>query len=257
MNMPWQIAVVASGLCAPALAFADHHHDAGAPTPQDDDHAFAASLSLVMADFDNTTYAGNYEGIVPGLQWAYGRLAVGATLPMYRLEENGRTTNGLGDAVGQARMMIGETEHLRGGISVAVSAPTGDAETGFGMGHVMVMPAAFGAWSLGRVVLAGSAGPSFALDSMGHDHGPWPLVEPMNERELTWSASGDTELGADFRAGARLTGGIPFGSGNERVSAGVRVGWNRGRVTTAAELQAGIAGDPFTLRGVVETALRF
>jgi hypothetical protein len=79
----------------------------------------------------------------------------------------------------------------------------------------------------------------------------------MNERELTWSAGGDTELGADFRAGARLAGGIPFGAGSERVVAGVRVGWDRGRVTTAAELQAGLAGDPFTLRGVVETALRF
>jgi hypothetical protein len=255
MNMPWQIAVVAAGLCAPAVASADHH-DGGAPSP-DDDHAFAASLSFVLASFDNTTYAGNYPGVAPALQWASGRFAVRATLPMYRLEENGRTSNGLGDAVGQARVMIAETEHLRGGVSVAVMAPTGDAETGFGMGHVMVMPAAFGAWTVGRVVLSGSAGPSFAIDGMGHDHGPWPLVEPMNERELTWSAGGDTELGADFRAGARFTGGIPLGSGNERVIAGVRVGWDRGRVTTAAELQAGIAGDPFTLRGVVETALRF
>jgi hypothetical protein len=36
-----------------------------------------------------------------------------------------------------------------------------------------------------------------------------------------------------------------------------RVAWGTPRVSTAFELQLGIAGDPFTIRGVVDTALRF
>jgi hypothetical protein len=35
------------------------------------------------------------------------------------------------------------------------------------------------------------------------------------------------------------------------------VGWGTSRVSTGFELQAGIAGDPFSVRGVLETALRF
>ena len=60
-----------------------------------------------------------------------------------------------------------------------------------------------------------------------------------------------------LQAGARVSGGVPIGDGDHRVVGAARVVWLEGRFTTAAELQAGIAGDPFTVRGVVSTAMTF
>jgi hypothetical protein len=81
----------------------------------------------------------------------------------------------------------------------------------------------------------------------------------MNMSELTWMASGDHALTSELHVGARMSGGIPVGNlvGHTRVVGAFRVAFGHGRLETAAEVQAGIAGDPFTVRGVVETALRF
>ena len=90
-----------------------------------------------------------------------------------------------------------------------------------------------------------------------HDHGSWPLVDPMNLQELSWSASGSVALGNVIRAGVRTSGGIPMGSGIQRVVTGVRGVWAEGRFETAAELQFGLVGDPFNVRGVLESAVHF
>jgi hypothetical protein len=74
---------------------------------------------------------------------------------------------------------------------------------------------------------------------------------------VTWTASGDIALARVLRAGARVSGAVPTGDGSTRVIGGVRVLWTEGRVDTAFEMQAGVAGDPFSVRGVFETALRF
>jgi len=141
----------------------------------------------------------------------------------------------------------------------AISAPTGSDMMGFGMGHPMVMPAAYGAWTDHVVTASVSFGYSRALASGAHAHGMAPLVEPMNMSELTWSAGADVAILAGVRAGARLSGGVPVdvAVGNDRVVGALRVAWGEGRVDTAAELQAGLSGDPFNIRGVVSTALRF
>jgi len=89
------------------------------------------------------------------------------------------------------------------------------------------------------------------------NHGPSPLVDPMNLQELTWSAGADLDIGHGVQIGGRALGGIPVGGGLARVIGGGRVALGTPRVSTAFELQLGIAGDPFTIRGVVETALRF
>jgi hypothetical protein len=144
---------------------------------------------------------------------------------------------------------------------LAVSAPTGNDANGLGMGHPMLMPAGWGAWRYERLVVTGSLGYSRALvdASSHHDHGMWPLVEPMNMSEITWSGGGEVALGAGVRAGARLSGGVPVGAmaGIDRVVGAARVAWATGRVDTAVELQAGLAGDPFTVRGVVSSTLSF
>ncbi|MDB4956917.1 MAG: uncharacterized protein JWO36_4486 [Myxococcales bacterium] len=256
MNMCVRIGLVLSLGVIPAIAHADHHGMAmqSSASPES---TFGVGLSLVAASF-STDYIGDYEALVPSLGWAMGRFSAGASIGLYRLDENGRKFYGLGDAVvhGQATLVIRES--VQGGVMLAVSAPTGDSQIGLGMGHVMAMPALWGTWNHDRLTLAVSGGVGRALASIGHVHGMWPLVEPMNISEVTWSASGEITVTRDLHAGLRVGGGAPvIDPGINRIVAALRVAWVSGRVDTAAELQAGLAGDPFTFRGVVDTSVHF
>lgn len=242
--------------CAPAYAQHDHgEHVHGAAAGS---HPFAASLSLVGASFDTTYYTGNYEGAVPSFGWDHGRFGVIASEGFYRVEKNGGIFYGPGDAMvhGQARLL--RHGGVDAGCILGVSAPTGNEQHGMGMGHVMLMPALFGTWSLDRVRVAASAGYDRAIGAGDHaDHGMGPLVSPMLASEISWSAGADVLLAPSFSAGARTAGGIPTGTGDTRAIVAARAAWSAHSMQTAFELQAGVAGDPFTLRGVVSTALSF
>jgi hypothetical protein len=255
-----RICCAAACLLAPVRAGADHQHGMAATSDEGPASSFAVGVSLIAARFDTLTYGGDYEGIVPSAGWAHGRFAAAATIGMYRLQENGRRLYGLGDAVVHGHATIVARPAWAVGAALAVSAPTGDHLAGLGMGHPMVMPAAWARWTVGPVTLHGSAGYGRPLGAAAshHAHGAWPLVDPMNTSELMWMASGDVPLSHVLRVGARLSGGVPVGAaGANRVIGGAQVLWAAGQVDTAFELQAGITGDPFTIRGVVETALRF
>lgn len=259
MNVTFRIVLLVA-LAAPTVARADHDHMA-MTEPHDGGSTFGAGVTLVAASFSTMYYDGDYEGLVPSASWASGRFGAGASMPVYRLLENGLATYGPGDLVVHGQAALVATPTVQAGAMLGASAPTGNEYNGLGMGHYMVMPAAYTAWRIDRVVLTGSFGYSRALvhASANHDHGMWPLVEPMNMSELTWSGSGELAVGSGVHAGARLSGGVPIGvlPGHERVVAAARVAWSAGRYDTAVELQAGLVGDPFTLRGVVSTALRF
>jgi hypothetical protein len=243
---------------APAVAAADHQHGmvAGA---SEQESTFAAGLSLVAAEFDTMEYGGDYQGLVPSVRWVGGRFAASANIGVYQLKKNGLEMVGAGDAMvhGQARL-LGD-DRVGVGVALAVLAPIGDHQAGLGMGHPMVMPAVSGRWSDGQVAFDGSLGygKAFGGAQSHHSHGAWPLVDPMNLQELTFTASGDLSLARALRVGGRVSGGAPIGDGATRVIGGVRVLWTEGRVDTAFEIQAGLAGDPFRLRGVLETAVRF
>ncbi len=248
-------------LLATRVVHADHDHMAMAAHGDDSPSTFDASVSLLAASFSTTFYAGDYEGVTPAFGWSMGRFAAGASLPYYRLYENGLQTYGVGDFVAHGQATLLESRDVQLGALFGVSVPTGNSDIGLGMGHVMLMPAGWGAWRHDAVVVTATLGYSRAIvdASSHHDHGMWPLVEPMNMSEITWSGAGEVAIGEGVRAGARLSGGVPVGAlpGSDRVIAAARVAWGTGRVDTAAEIQAGLAGDPFTLRGVVSTALRF
>lgn len=241
-------------LCWAAPARAQHHHEADT-----DAASFAAGVAMVAAAFETMLYAGNYQGVIPSLRWANERFAAGASAAAYRLEENGATFYGFGDVIVHGQVTVIGDRAARAGVLASISAPTGDDRRGLGMGHVMLMPALFGIWAIDRVVLAATAGYSRAIGgSSAHEHGMWPLVEPMNVSEVTWSAGGGYAITPAVQVGARVSGGIPIGlPGDNRVIGSLRGAWASGRFQTAAELQAGIAGDPFIIRGVVSTALSF
>ena len=240
---------------APALA--QHHPEADS----DEHHAssLGAGVMMLAATYQTMFYAGNYEGVVPSFGWSNERFAAGVSAAFYRLEENGAAIYGLGDVVVHGQATIVGNREARAGVLAAVSLPVGDGMRGLGMGHFMVMPAAFGAWTIDRVELVATAGYSRAFGMGDHDHGPWPIVEPMNREELTWSAGASLAVTDEIHAGTRVSGGIPLldPMGVNRVIGALRAGWGRGRVSTGAEIQAGIAGHPFIVRGVVSTALSF
>ncbi len=260
MQVPARITLLVAALALPRAARADHHGMVMGQ-PEDTPSTFGAGISLLAATFATTYYAGDYEGVMPSASWVMGRYSAGANLPFYRLYENGLPVYGLGDFVvhGQAALLVGHT--TQAGLLAAVSAPTGNDVNGLGMGHWMLMPALWGAWRIERLVLTGSFGYSRAVvhASAQHDHGMWPLVEPMNMSELTWSGAGEVALGEGVRAGARLSGGVPVGilPGHDRMVGAARIAWGTHRIDTSAELQAGLVGDPFTIRAVIATAVQF
>jgi hypothetical protein len=241
-------------LLSAGSARAEHGHgiEHGGPS------TFGAGVSMLAATFDTMFYGGNYQGIVPSLHWSNERFAAGTSIAMYRLEENGGKFYGFGDIVVHGQATLVRAHPIHAGVIVAVSAPSGDERRGLGMGHPMLMPALFGMWMHGRVMLAATAGYSRAIGGdTDHDHGMWPIVEPMNLSELTWSAGGDYAITRKVSGGARVSGGVPIGDGDNRIVGAVRVAWAAGRFSSAGELQAGLAGDPFTIRGVLTTGWSF
>jgi hypothetical protein len=232
------------------MTMSEHHHAASSE--------LSVGLTVEAARFDTMLYGGSYQGIMPSLGWMRGRFGAHATVGLYHLTENGLSVSGLGDGMVTGHATVVAAEALQAGVALHVMVPTGSDPDRFGMGHVMAMPSAWGTWRAQPVTVSASAGYGRALVALGgHDHGPMPLVDPMNLQELTWTAGAEVDVGHAVRVGGRTIGAIPIGTGVARVIGAGRVAWGTPRVTTAFELQLGIAGDPFTIRGVVDTALRF
>ena len=234
------------------MAMSENHH-AG---PE-----LSVGLSVEAAEFDDTAYVGSYEGVTPSVGWMRGRFGAGAAISVYHLSKNGLSSYGPGDAMLTGHATVIATGAVHGGVALHVMVPTGSELEGLGMGHVMVMPSGWASWHAAPVTVAASGGYGRAMVGLGggggHDHGPMPLVDPMNLQELTWSASADVDVGHGVQLGGRTAGGVPIGGGLTRVIGGGRVAWGSSRISTALEAQLGIVGDPFTIRGVVETTLRF
>jgi hypothetical protein len=218
---------------------------------------------LVAAAFSpsqdaNMFYGGNYEGVVAGGSWMLDRYSASASWAYYRLLRNGAEHYGVGDLVVNGQIALLARPELRAGVMLGISTPTGSELDGFGMGHAMAMPAGFVSSRQGRIALSGSFGYGRGLASGAHVHGMAPLVEPMNMSELTWSAGGDVVVGGGALVGVLASGGVPIAMpGTNRVVGALHVAWGAGRIGTIAEVQVGLAGDPFNTRGVVSTALRF
>ncbi len=241
----------------PHRALADHDHGGGHAATS---HGlpYEASVQLVGARFDTMSFLGDYQGLVPATQWTRGRLGASVSLGLYRLTENGRVLHGIGDAMLAASVTGLTRGSARLGISAAVSLPTGDHNVGLGMGHLMVMPSVWGSWMLQALMIDASLGYAAAIGGdTHHDHGAWPLVAPMNPQELTWSGSALAALGKAIHAGIHASGGVAIGAGQDRVVIGARAIWTAGRFETVGELQTGLVGDPFTIRGVLATAVHF
>jgi len=251
------VAVIAVALATARSASAQHHH--GSPGAEAE-RPLRAGITAIAARFDTMLYSGDYQGLGMSVEWRRPQGGARIAMPLYRLQENGATHHGPGDLVIGGDVTALASPRWRTGVALATSMPTGDAQVSLGMGHAMLMPALWVAASGPRARCALSLGYSRTIGGhAGHDHGPRPLVEPMNAAELTGELRGEVEpWPVPVRATARVGGGVPVGvDGTTRAFGAVGASWHRPRFETGAEIQVGLAGDPFTVRGLVETAMRF
>jgi len=217
-----------------------------------------AGVSFVAASYQQTNFGGNYQGVMPELMWSSGRWMAGASLGLYRIFENGSGVYGPGDLMLHASVALVERDTWRAGLMLAGTAPTGNMYQAFGMGHPMLMPSAWASWTVRRITLSATSGWGGMLGGDLSEHMMTSIVDPMNASELEWSAAIDVPIGLGMHGSVLGQGGIPVGEpGVDRVVGAIRLAWGSDRVETAAELAAGIAGDPFRVRGLVETALHF
>lgn len=257
MNRIGAAALLGSWTLATGVAKADH--DMAMSGPHEASSSVSLGVAFQAAELDTMSYVGSYQSVTPSLGWTRGRFGANALLGLYHLDENGLSTYGIGDVMLGGHAAVIEGDAVEAGAALHVMLPTGSELDNLGMGHVMALPSLWAAWHGERLRVTVAGGYARALTSLegGHDHGPSPLVDPMNLQELTWSAGADFEVGHQVRLGGHALGGAPLGTGHTRAIGGARVSWGTPRVSTAFELQIGIAGDPFTVRGVVDTALRF
>ena len=238
------------------IARADH--DMASMSESHGGSEVSLGLSVEAAEFDTMFYVGSYQGVTPALGWMHGWFGANATISLYHMTANGLSRYGAGDAAIGGLATLVESDAVHAGIALHLMLPTGSELDNLGMGHVMAMPSVWASWRDAPLTVSASAGYGRALVGLGgHNHGPAPIVDPMNLQELTWSATADVDLGHGVQLGGRTRGAVPLGTGATRVIGGGRVAWGTPRVTTGLEVQVGLMGDPFTIRGVVDTALRF
>jgi hypothetical protein len=218
------------------------------------------------AGYRNRSYTGDFEGLAQVLAWSHRRVSIQAMLPAYRIVRNGLSHVGVGDLALAARVPIPGWSHhdLTAGLGVGATFPTGSADAGLGMGHVMLMPEFWWLLNRGRVQLYGTAGFGRALAAgVGSHHGggPAPIVNPMNRSEIEASLGSQIRLHRLLSLRFSAFGAMPVGNANPegvtRVVASQGLMLSVRGFDLSVELQAPLTGSPFLARGVVQATYRF
>ncbi|WAS91270.1 hypothetical protein [Nannocystis punicea] len=226
----------------------------------------SVGVRMDAAGYRNRSYEGDFEGLAPMLGYSHRRVSVQLTLPAYRLVRNGLAHVGIGDLALAVRAPIPSWSHhhLTAGLGLGATFPTGSADAGLGMGHVMLMPEFWWLVDRGRVQFSGTAGFGRALTRSGgdhHAHGPAPIVNPMNRSEVEASLFSQVQLHRLLWLRLGVYGAMPVGNAN--TNGVTRVIVSQGLTFAArgfelsVELQAPLAGAPFLARGVVQAGYRF
>ncbi|MGE0398251.1 MAG: hypothetical protein AB7T06_16225 [Kofleriaceae bacterium] len=248
-------------MTTPPAASANTSSTARAPEPAPTRTTVNATLGLVAASYDNVLFSGHYQGLSIGGGVNRGRLGLTVAISEYKLTRNGLSTYGLGDVMMHLHAGLASGEQWSAGGMLMVSLPTGDADRGFGMGHVMFMPEAWASWHRSRLSLDAAVGAGYAAGgAAAHaEHGgggAWPLVDPMNALEATFDTKATVSLAKALAVGVRLFGAVPIGDGSSRMVLAGRVLWTAERVVTMLEIGGGLVGDPFELRGTLNAMIR-
>ncbi len=257
------LVLVAAALYAPA-ARADHCQPQGPLPPGDIGLRLGTAVEAAAYDYGGSQ--GNYQGLA--LSASYTRDAFRAELiaPSYRLQRDDETFYGLGDVTGELRVRLLDVGDgaLRVGPGLTAIAPTGSASRDLGMGHVMLMPAVWGLFehSGAFVQVQIAYARALAEDGSGHaHHAPRmrPIVRPMNASELVASASGGYAVHELLRVqgGVYTAAPVDTSNGEGRTVASLGVDFIPSAFDASVELQAPLAGDPFTFKVVAGAGVRF
>jgi hypothetical protein len=230
----------------------------GKPDTRDADRivAMRAGFAIETAAIDDGLgRSGHYRGAVTSVELtalgARARVSLGA----YQVDW-GQRGEGFGDthiAVQRAVVGVGATDL---GLALSATLPTGDVADELGMGHAMVMPAAWARWARGTSSLLGSVVYGSMLGG-SHRHGsPGPIQSPMNAEEIgaavrVGHAFGPTELSTS------LSGAMPIGDGLARGAVGAAARWLLGATELSLDLSTPFGGTPIQARGVVEISRGF
>ncbi|MEO8700339.1 MAG: hypothetical protein ABI867_09860 [Kofleriaceae bacterium] len=246
-------------LVAPAAAEHDH---GGHDHPAEPEAApVSASIGVVAAAYESMLFEGSYQGVVGTARYTHGRFGAMASIASYRITKNGRAIRGIGDTIvgGDATLLARDGGAL--GVALALGLPTGNDVEGLGMGHYMAMPGVWASYTTHDLTLSLAAtyhrGIGDESIHAAHGGGAWPLVEPMNYQEATMTGGLAFQLARVLRSGVRFAGAAPIGDGDARLTAAWRTVWTQGRIETTFEIGAGLVGDPYSLRGMLETGVRF
>lgn len=260
-------ALAAAMVLVPGLAAAQHCHIpdvGGKPAVHHAGWWLRGSTTALAGSADIVGEPRTYEGIGVAIQAGAGRFSGRLHLPAYRVSDAGV---GIGDVGAAASAdVVPRSAALRAGVALSLTLPSGNAGDGRGMGHVMV---AGGPWlridrprvrALASVTLASAVGDD--AQHLAHRHGStsgWPLVDPMNPREIVTVARAVAVLvpgGLD--AGAQITYAAPVMlEGETRVVGSVVAEHTFGRYGLQFVLDTPLVGDPFVARALLELSYRF
>jgi len=198
--------LIAMVLVVPAVARAEHEHGMHS---EPDAHA-KVSVGAMAASYRSHLFEGEYQGAVVRASYVSRSFEIGASNALYRIVRNGKPDRGLGDLTVFGNANLFARGSSTGGAHVMAMLPTGDAMLGLGMGHVMLMPALWYAWTPDAGSLSVALGYSQAIGG-GHVHaahggGGWPLVDPMTASEMIYDVTGLVRLDTGLHVGARSFG---------------------------------------------------
>lgn len=203
-----------------------------------------------------------YQGADLVVDVTWRRITGEARLGAFRVDDHGVGVNDL--AVSLAAELTPRRAPVAVSALAGVTLPTGDAEAGRGMGHVMVAGGAVAHGRWGRVAVDGTVTYARALgdaaEHAAHAHGAelWPLIDPMSPEEVSVDLGARVAVGPP---GLSLRGsgmfGQPLGHGDPRLIATGGVGYGRGRYQVEASLAVPAMSEAFIARGQLTLAYHY
>lgn len=202
-----------------------------------------------------------YQGGELTVDARWRRLAAGARLGAYHVDEHGVGVSDLGLAA--AVSVTPRTAPVAIHALAGATLPTGDADAGRGMGHVMMAAGAGAGVTRGRVAADLTLTYARALgdgaEHAAHLHGAdaWPLIDPMGAVEATAELDVAVAVGGGVALRGAMLGAEPLGHGERRLIASGGVAVARDRYQVTATIAAPTIGAAFIARGQVAVAYRY
>lgn len=225
---------------------------------------YRVAVSSVLGTFKRADIVGEYQGLfVTGTVW-HRWFTTELALPGYRIAQTGSHAYGAGDIAVDVRGNVfrSDDQSITVGPEIALTLPTGSADDGLGMGHVMLMPGGFVTWQHGPFALITQLAYGRALGSAGahaHHLGPSPTVNPMNRSELTHAIGLSASVHPNLRLTGRLLGAVTLGShdGAAREILAPGLQFIAGAFDFALEQQLPVVGDPFVSRTLLSVGAQW